>query len=273
MTTWQVMTDLWRADSPAWLVAVAALGAYVWAFGLKPDLRLAAMLGAIAMFLLATVSPVAVLADGYLFSAHVVQHLLLLLLVPPLLIASLPKARVERALERPRVRFAQDTFGRAPMSWMLGLGIMWLWHIPTLCTASVTSTPAYVAQCVTLLFAGFAFYWPVIHPVPSERLSPAAAIVYLFTGCLACTLLGVLLTFAPVSACPIYMHPVDTLGILPLLHNQWQLTHAADQQLGGLMMWVPACMVYLAGILVIARRWMADGAADVARGRGTHGLG
>ncbi|MEM9730926.1 MAG: cytochrome c oxidase assembly protein [Myxococcota bacterium] len=273
MTTWQVLTDLWRFDSPAWWVAGIALAAYLWAFGVRLNLRLAAFLSAVAIFLLATASPIAVLADGYLFSAHIVQHLLLLLLIPPLLIASLPPERVASALRRPSFRFVQDTFGRAPMSWMLGLGIMWLWHIPTLCTASVTSTTAYVAQCTTLIFAGFAFYWPVAHPIRSERLSPPGAIVYLFTGCLACTLLGVLLTFAPVSACPIYMHPVDTFGILPLIHNQWQLTHASDQQLGGLMMWVPACMVYLAAILVIARRWMADGAVDVAAGRGTHGVG
>lgn len=273
MTTWQVLTDLWRFDSPAWLFAVAALGAYLWAFGVRPGVRLLALLGAVSLFLLATVSPIAVLADGYLFSAHIVQHLLLLLLIPPLLIVSLPPKRVAAALQRPRLRFAQDTFGRAPMSWMLGLGIMWLWHIPTLCTASVTSTGAYVAQCSTLLLAGLAFYWPVIHPVKAERLSPPASIVYLFTGCLACTLLGVLLTFAPVSACPIYMHPVDALGIMPLLHTQWRMTHATDQQLGGLMMWVPACMVYLAAILLITRRWMAEGAIDVSTGRGSHGIG
>ncbi|MEM7138341.1 MAG: cytochrome c oxidase assembly protein [Myxococcota bacterium] len=272
MTTSQALTELWRLSSPAWLVAIAAMALYLRAFGFRMGRRMGAMLAAVALFLMATVSPIAVLADGYLFSAHIVQHLLLLLLVPPLLIAALPPARVGAALTRPTVRFAQDTVGRAPMSWMLGLGIMWLWHIPTLCSASVTSTPAYVAQCATLLAAGVAFYWPVIHPVRSERLSAPGSIVYLFTGCLACTLLGVLLTFAPVSACPVYMHPVDTLGIMPLLHQGWGLTHATDQQLGGLMMWVPACMVYLAGILVIARRWLSESHLDVVQGRGSHGV-
>ena len=272
MTTWQLVTDLWRFDSPASLVTVAALVIYLWAFGARAGIHLVAFLGAIAIFLIATVSPIATLADGYLFSAHIVQHLLLLLLIPPLLIASLPRERVVAALRRPVPRFIQDTFGRAPMSWMLGLGTMWLWHIPVLCTASVTSTPAYVAQCATLLLAGFAFYWPVMHPVRSERLSPPAAIVYLFAGCLACTLLGILLTFAPVSACPVYMHPVDTLGILPLLHGQWQMTHAVDQQVGGLMMWIPACMVYLVAILAIARRWTSETVPGVAGQRGGHGV-
>ena len=273
MTTGQLLTDLWRFDSPAWLFAFAALGLYLFRFGVVSRRLPGAFLAAVVLFLVATVSPIAVLADGYLFSAHIAQHLLLLLLIPPLLIASLPVERVRAALERPHLRTLHDTFGRAPLSWALGLGIMWLWHIPTLCSASVTSTPAYVLQCVTLLAAGFAFYWPVMNPVRGERLSPPGAIVYLFTGCLACTLLGVLLTFAPVSACPVYAHPVDTLGILPLLHGGWGLTHAADQRIGGLMMWIPACLVYLVAILVIVKRWVGEPTLGVAEGEGSHGVG
>ncbi len=271
MTTWQLATELWRPDSWAWLVAFVAAGIYGWACGFGRNLRSAAFLAAVLSFLFATVSPIAVLADGYLFSAHIAQHLFLLLLIPPLLIFSLPPDGVARALARPAPRFVQDTFGRAPISWMLGLGIMWLWHIPALCTASVTSTPVYVAQCMTLLLAGLAFYWPVMHPLRAERISPPAAIAYLFAGCLACTLLGVLLTFAPVSACPVYMHPADSLGVLPLLRDQWQLTHAADQQIGGLMMWVPACLIYLVAILVIARTWLSEGEVQVAGKESSHG--
>ncbi len=273
MTTWQIITDLWRFDSPAWLIGIAALLGYLWVFRPPQKSRLAAFVGAIGVFLSATVSPVAVLADGYLFSAHVIQHLLLLLLAPPLLIASLPRERVASALQRRGVRAAQETIGRAPLSWMLGLGVMWLWHIPSLCSASVASTPMFVLQGATLLLAGTAFYWPVLNPVKQARLSPPAAIAYLFLGCLACTALGILLTFAPVSACPIYLHPEDPFGIMPLLRSQWGLSHAADQQLGGLMMWVPACMVYLTAILVITKRWLAEGSAEVGMGKGSHGIG
>lgn len=273
MTTWQIVTGLWRLGSPAWLFAVAALAAYVSIFGTRARGRLAAFAGAVAVFLLAVVSPVAVLADGYLFSAHVVQHLLLLLLAPPLLIASLPPKRVASALEGRALRSVHETVGSAPLSWMLGLGIMWLWHVPTLCSASVTSMPVFVLQAVTLLVAGTAFYWPVMNPVKEERLSPPASIAYLFLGCLACTALGILLTFSPVSACPIYMHPQDPFGIVPLLRTGWRMSPAADQQVGGLMMWVPACMVYLTAILIITKRWLAEGAAEVATEKGSHGIG
>jgi putative membrane protein len=272
MTAWQVIGGLWRFDSAAWCIAAAALAGYVWVFGPRQWSRVAAFVGALGVFLLATVSPVAVLADGYLFSAHVVQHLLLLLLAPPLFVASLPPELVARALQHSSVRAIQETIGRPPLSWVAGLGVMWLWHVPTLCSASVASTPVYVLQCATLLLAGTAFFWPVMNPVRSERLSPPLSIAYLFLGCLGCTALGILLTFAPISACPVYLHPQDRLGIMPLLQSQWGLSHAADQQLGGLMMWVPACMVYLTAILVITKRWLADGSVDVAAGEGSHGI-
>ncbi|MGD8607840.1 MAG: cytochrome c oxidase assembly protein [Myxococcales bacterium] len=271
MKGWQVVGSLWQLDSSAWWIAVVALAAYLVAFRPHQGRRLAMFAGALAAFLLALVSPIAALADGYLFSAHVIQHLMLLLVAPPLLILSLPTERVAAALRRSSIRALQETIGRAPLSWVAGLGVMWLWHVPTLCSASVASAPVYVLQVVTLLLAGTAFFWPVMNPVRSERLSPPASIAYLFLGCLGCTALGILLTFTPISACPVYLHPQDRLGIMPLLQSQWGLTHAADQQLGGLMMWVPACMVYLTAILAITKRWLAD-SVDVTAGKGSHGV-
>ncbi|MFZ1862767.1 MAG: cytochrome c oxidase assembly protein, partial [Polyangiales bacterium] len=86
MKGWQVVGSLWQLDSPAWWIAAIALIVYLSAFRPARSRRTAAFVGALAAFLLALVSPVAALADGYLFSAHVVQHLLLLLVAPPLLI-------------------------------------------------------------------------------------------------------------------------------------------------------------------------------------------
>jgi cytochrome c oxidase assembly factor CtaG len=68
------------------------------------------------------------------------------------------------------------------------------------------------------------------------------------------------------------MHPVDTLGILPLLQSQWELTHATDQRIGGLMMWVPACFVYLTVILVITKRWLSE-AHQMRPTEGSRGIG
>jgi len=102
---------------------------------------------------------------------------------------------------------------------------------------------------------GFAFWWPMMGPRNGHRLPPLTGIVYLFSACLGCTILGIILTFTPVEVCSVYLHPVDRLGILPLVQEQWGLTPAKDQQVGGLLMWVPACMIYFCAILGLLARW------------------
>ena len=141
--------------------------------------------------------------------------------------------------------------------WCLGVGGMWL-YAPTLCNAAVTNGWIHRLEYVSLFVMGFAFWWPILGPWSRQRLSPLAGIVYLFSACLGCTILGIILTFAPVEVCSIYLHPIDRLGILPLVQNQWGLTPAKDQQLGGLLMWVPACLIYFCGIFGLFARWHGE---------------
>ena len=187
------------------------------------------------------------MADGYLFSAHMVQHILLVLIVPAFLLLSLPRSF---SLPRPFTAFTHPLIG-----WMAGVGAMWLWHVPALCNAATTSSAVSVIQTTSLLLMGGAFWWQVLAPRDAQRLSPAAGIAYLFTACTACSVLGIILTFAPVSICPVYQQPVDRLGILSSIRGQWGLTSERDQQIGGLLMWVPMCLIYLTAILAQLARW------------------
>ena len=122
---------------------------------------------------------------------------------------------------------------------------MWLWHAPTLCNAAATSRTVSAIQTTSLLLMGSVFWWQVLAPREEQRLSPPAGIVYLFTACTACSVLGIILTFAPVSICPVYQHPVDRLGMLSTIRGNWGLTSDRDQQIGGLLMWVPMCAIYV----------------------------
>ena len=87
--------------------------------------------------------------------------------------------------------------------------------------------------------------------------------LYLFAACVACTVLGILVTLSPVQVCTAYAHPSDTLGALPLLRDGWGLTCKADQEIGGLMMWVPACFVYASAILATLGGYYGDEASIV----------
>src|SRR5262249_28747594 len=159
--------------------------------------------------------------------------------VPPLALLGLPR------MELPRLRRVIDRVPmRAPIAWGLGVGAMWLWHAPTLCNAASQSAVMLRVQEVSLLTMGLAFWWPVLGPKSEARLSAPAGIVYLFTACSACTLLGIYVTFSPVELCSVFLHPNDRLGVMPLLREQWGLSAQRDQQIGGLLMWVPACLVY-----------------------------
>jgi putative membrane protein len=250
MTTLDLLTQLWNWRSPAWWIAGAAAGVYSIS-ALRNHISVAHIsmfVAAVATFLIAMVSPIAGLATRYLFSAHMAQHLLLLLIVPLLVVLAFPRFRSKSA-PAPAI---QRTI---PILWLAGVGAMWFWHIPALCSASMRSPFIFDIEQASLFVAGTAFWWPIFSPSIQHRLQTPQAAMYLFSGCLGCTLLGIYITFSPISVCPLYNSPTGSAQILQLIHNQWGITHQMDQQFGGLLMWVPACMVYLCAILARLSSW------------------
>jgi cytochrome c oxidase assembly factor CtaG len=255
---------LWKWDGLAVVATLAAAALYAAVHRARLGPHAAYFAAALAIFVLALASPIGTLADGYLFSAHMLQHLLLVLIVPPLALLGLR----ERAGREGREGRASPGGARSlVVAWGMGVGAMWLWHAPTLCNAAAQSEAVHRVQELTLVLMGLAFWWPVLSPVRAARVAPLAGMVYLFTACLSCTILGILVTFSPVEVCSVYVQPVDRLGILPTLRGGWGLTPARDQQIGGLLMWVPACFVYLSAILaMLGRFYREDHAPEGAQG-------
>jgi putative membrane protein len=248
MTTQQFLTSAWTWHTAVPVVVVVALVAYVCAFGVNR--RILYLLAGIGVFVLTLVSPLHALAAGYLFSAHMLQHILLLLIVPALLLMSLPRW----ASLGPRFwPLANPVAG-----WIGGVGAMWLWHARPLCNAAVSSHVVAALQIASLLLLGAIFWRQILAPREDERMSPPGAVLYLFSACIACSILGILITFSPVSVCPIYAQPpADRPDILNLIQSSWGITPDKDQQIGGLLMWVPMCFVYLSAIIAQLARWFA----------------
>jgi putative membrane protein len=245
MNTSQILRGGWTFRPDLLLLSAAVLALYLILYGARP--RFGFALGAAGVVLLALTSPINALADGYLFSAHMVQHILLLLIGPAFLLLSLPPSFQLPAKLR--------LLARPLPGWLAGVGAMWLWHAPALCNAAVTSRAVYATQAVSLLVLGSLFWWQVLAPREDQRLPPLAGIGYLFSACAACTVLGIVLTFSPVTVCTVYMHPADRLGWLGTIRGAWGFTPERDQQVGGLLMWVPMCFIYLAAILGEIARW------------------
>ena len=253
MTTQQLLTSAWRWNIAALVFSGIALAAYLRAFGVNR--RMLYLLAGLGVFVLTLSSPLNALAAGYLFSAHMLQHILLLLIVPALLLMSLPHF----VSIGPRSWIIANPL----VGWIAGVSAMWLWHARPLCNAAVSSQLVNALQICSLLLLGAIFWRQILAPRQEERLSPPGAVLYLFSACVACSILGILITFSPVSVCPIYAQaPADQLGILNLIQTNWGITPDKDQQIGGLLMWVPMCFVYLSAILAQLARWFSDPVAS-----------
>ncbi len=222
---------------PSVIVGCAALAAGYLAIVRKQGFRRAVyFLAGVLLLLLDLVSPIDTLADQYLFSAHVVQHFLLALVIPPLLLLGTPAFELRALTKLERV------LGQPPVTWLLGVGTMLVWHIPVLFNAALGNDGLHILQHLSFLVTGSIFWWPILGPLKDRHLPALPAISYLFSTCVCCSLLGAFLTFGPVGLYPAY---VGYSGLDP----------TSDQQLGGLLMWVPGCFVYLSAILSTVMRW------------------
>jgi putative membrane protein len=263
--------DVWRAWSlePG---VVVALSVTAWAYlrGLGALWRSAgsghgirrweagAFAGGWIVLLLALVSPLHRLGS-VLFSAHMAQHELLMVVAAPLLVLGRPLVPFIWALPMRWRRAVGDWATAAPVqatwglltlplvAWTLHAIAIWLWHAPALFDATLTSELIHTLQHLSFLGTGLLFWWALLRG-HSGRLGRPAAVLYLFTTSVHTTVLGALLTF---SSRPWYSLYGSSTAV-------WGLTPVEDQQLAGLIMWVPAGLAYLIAALVIAASWLNE---------------
>jgi putative membrane protein len=127
-----------------------------------------------------------------------------------------------------------------------------VWHIPLLFDAALSSDVVHAMQHLSFLGSALLFWWVVIFP--ERRAALGVSVVYLFTTAVHTGGLGALMAFARAPWYPLYS---DRAGM-------WGLTALGDQQLAGLIMWIPASLAYLVAALLIVRRWLRDSEWRVA---------
>jgi putative membrane protein len=252
VTTGDLLLRAWDVGTVTPAVSAVALAWYFLRYQARAGRRALLFCAAVLVFFVSQASPIGVLARGYLFSAHMLQHLLLLLVLPPLVYLGLP--------QESGMTPAAGTSPRLLLTWLSGVSAMWIWHAPTLCNAAASSRGVQVVQTMSLVVMGLAFFRPVLSAQPVDRVHPLGAVIYLFAACIACSVLGIIVTLSPVQVCTAYVHPSDVLGVMPLLRDSWGLTCKADQEVGGLLMWVPACILYAFMILAALARFYAEDA-------------
>lgn len=225
----------WNLD-PALIGGLAIMiVAYALYAGDAPPRQRSYFAGALVLLLILFVSPFCALTSA-LFSVRIVHHVLLVAVVAWLLVASVPGH-----FPQLRVSLVSATAVQA--------FVFWLWHAPPLYAWALSSDAAYWLMQVTILVSACVF-WAVI-----RSASAPAAVAVLFASMVQMGLLGALITFSPA---PLYApHFLST--------QPWGFSPLEDQQLAGLIMWVPAAGLYLGAALVLAGRWLGTAQGDAVR--------
>lgn len=206
----------------------------------------------------ALTSPIHELGEQ-LFSAHMLQHEILILVSAPLISASHPGATCLWAFA-PRHRAHLGAWvhsieqsppvaliTRPIIAWSLETVALWIWHIPALYQATLTSDSIHAVQHLSFFLTAVLF-WSALYGVSRSAISYGAATVYVFAAAAQCSALGWLLTFSSVLWYPAYTATTARWGLSPL----------QDQQLGGVIMWVPSGIVFVIIGLALFAKWIAE---------------
>ena len=254
MTFVDLITDYWQWNIPATVIAAGLIAFHIISNGNRLTRKSINYFIGILLFVLLTFSPIEYFGHNYLFSAHMIQHIILLLIIPPLLLTGTDKEFLSKLFTGQEMQKYGKFLFYPITAWMFGVGSMWIWHVPLLFIAMMKSHIVHIIEILSLLAFGLIFAWPVFSPIKLRKLNPLSGSLYLFTACIGCTILGIFITFAPSGFYSAYM-PGNNSTILNFLQFNMGITPDVDQQAAGLIMWVPACMVYLTIIMILMARW------------------
>ena len=204
--------------------------------------------GGLAVLALALNGPLHDLSDRYLFSAHMVQHLLLTLVAPPLLLAGLPPGVLGPVMRHRAVTAILSRLCRPPVAFVLYNVTLVVWHLPGPYNLALEHHGLHVIEHLTFIATALLAWWPILSPdARLPRAAYPAQLLYLFLFGLPMTAVAALITMAEAPLYPFYAAAPRVFGLSPI----------EDQRLGGLIMWVPAGVVPLAAFTAVFFRWVA----------------
>lgn len=200
-----------------------------------------------------------------LFSVHMIQHELVMVVAGPLLVLARPTSALllglGLAIARPAVAGAnkagllrsRKVVLSPGAAWTIHAVGLWGWHVPYLFNASLQNSWIHTAQHFSFLAIALIFWYSLLH---IQKSRSAVGMLYLFTTAIHASLLGALLTFSPKVWYVPYLATAPAYG----------LTALEDQQLGGLIMWMPSGIVFIAAALMFLARLLPDNPTTAAEG-------
>ena len=249
----------------AYLLGVGPLRRrYAWADRISPW-RIAAFVSALGITFVTVTGPLHDLSERSLVSAHMVQHLLLTLVFPPLLLSGLPGWLLRPLLAIPGVARMGRRLTRPVLALSIYSVVFAAWHLPSLYEWALRNHEAHILEHLLFMAAALLVWCPVLSQLPQwPRLQPPAQLLYLFVAGIPMVPVAAFITLSDEILYPFY-------GNAPWV---WGLSPLADQRLGGVIMWVGGPLVFLVTMTVVYFRWAGVGQEPVdaipARG-GAHG--
>ena len=258
--------NVWRFDPSIVLGLIALIGAY--AYGAR-HLRRQGLWGkeirnrhvaffalGVLIIALALMSPIDHIGEKYLFSVHMVQHILLAMIAPPLLLLGIPRWMMRWTLDFLRLASVVKFVTNPLFGFVVFNASLIAWHVPALYEAALRDPIVHIVEHLFFIGAGFLAWYPVIDPAGQHtRFHPLAQIVYLFLFVIPSGVLGAVFAFAPT---PIYA----TYAQAPRL---WGVDAMADQATAGGIMWVPGWAIYFTALSIVFALWMRKEDADGTR--------
>lgn len=253
---WRLYPDFligWLLFGGAYFLAAGPLRRYFPGSAPVPLGKLASFTLAMLIMLVSLQGPLHELSDYFLFSAHMVQHLGVMLLMPPFLLYGLPDWML-RPLVRPRPVLRAARWLTLPLvAFALNNVIFGAWHFPGPYDLMMRNHDVHVIMHLMIMFTGMVMWWPVMSPLPElPRIAPPLQMVYLFVLGVPMMIVAALITFADSALYTWYAAAprIFPIGVLD------------DQRLGGVIMWVPGALVLWLGITMVYFRWTSRERAE-----------
>ena len=186
------------------------------------------------------------LSDTYLFSAHMVQHLVLALAVPPLLLVGTPGWMLRPFLANTKIGAMARAITKPTRCFIIFNVVISVWHLPPMYNTAMAYHPIHIVQHLTLLVASVLMWWPFLSPLPElPRLSYPGQMLYCFLMVIPMSIVAIYIAMADHVLYPAY-------SIAPRV---WDITPLSDQQIGGLIMWIPGGLLFYVVMSVVFFKW------------------
>ena len=246
----------WDAHWSIVLGCAALLGVYFWGIGParekyslgEPASRwqITAWVAAVVILFVSLTGPIHDLSDYFLFSAHMVQHMLIMMVVPPLMLLGLPAWLIRPVLRLPGMTGSARFLTSPLITFAIYNVVFVIWHFPFMYNAALENHDLHIVQHLMFIATATMMWWPVINPVPElARMPGPVQILYLFAIGLPASVVSAFIALSEQVVYPFY-------GRAPRVMS---LSALEDQQLGGMIMWVPGMILLWGAITIVFFKW------------------